>query len=254
VKIGVCRLCQLKRELCDSHALPNSAFRLLFRESDGKAVVLTDDDKTPAHYSSDSWDTQLLCSECEDKLNMNYDKYGINVFKGLIGKSRNNDAGVTFTGIDRQRLRMFFLSLLWRISVSSHESYRNIDLPYNWENELFHALRDGKKVRGSVFTVAIYKLRDSKGGFTHDALRDFIIAPFARKYEDFLSVCFTFFGFFVEIFLPKVPSKYSKRLGVLSGYGSIFCVPYQEVLDVPEIVAILAKALQKHDSGLSRVD
>lgn len=255
MRYGTCRLCRNEGDLCESHALPHSQFNYVLQKSQGKAIVVTDDEATPVQYSSDTWGADLLCSACEGKLNRQYDSYALGVFRGHIGSSKRGTAGVTFTNIDRKRLRMFFLSVLWRISISSHESYSNIDLPYKWEDELHAALLHNRQVPSSSFTVAVYRLYDSTAtrGFTHEDLRSFIMAPFARKYENFTSICFPFLGFFVETFLPRLPKQFHRRSGVLAGTSPVFLAPYQEVLAVPEITAILVRGLQKHEQGLSQV-
>lgn len=254
MRIGICHLCRKTSELCNSHALPDSLFNYILRASNGKAIAITDDQTSVIQYSTDTWDTELLCKTCEAKLNRNYDSYGIGVFRGRIAMSRRVEVGVTFTGIDRQHLRMFFLSVLWRISISSHQSYGNIDLPYQWEDELHDAFLNEQKIPSSRFTVAIYRLRDSTAvGFSSDSLREFVMAPFARQYKGFISVCYLFFGFFIEIFLPRLPKRFSGQPGILSGTGSIFMAPYREILDVPEIMNLLVRGLVKHESGLTQV-
>lgn len=252
---GFCKLCGNFSALCNSHALPDSAFKYIFRNADGKAVVSVDDLRTPIQYSSDSWDVPMLCMPCERKLNEQFDSYGIGVFRGQVGSSARMQDGVRFTGIDRSRLRHFFLSILWRVSISSHESYANIDLPQRWEDQLHRALKSGTSLPRSQFAVGVYKLKDSTpaGGFTNEHLRSFIVAPFGRKYPNFMSVCFLFFGFFVEIFIPGLPAKFRSRPGVLTGSTPIFLAPYQEVDAVPEIMQLLVKALAKHKRGLSAV-
>lgn len=126
MRLGTCHLCRQHRKLCDSHALPNSVFNYILRKSDGKAVAVTDDPATPIRYTVDTWDTELLCQKCEEAFNNRFDRYGIGAFRGQISTISRGPEGVTFTGIDRRRLRMFFLSVLWRISVSSHPNYSNI--------------------------------------------------------------------------------------------------------------------------------
>lgn len=253
MKQGYCRLCQQIKPLCHSHALPNSAFRLIFRNAAGKAIVAVDDHSTPLHYSSDSWDTHLLCRQCEQILNDRYDSYGIVIFRGKVGKSTRMADGVRFQGIERQRLKMFFLSVLWRISISPHECYFNIDLPSEWEDMLCGALKAGKNVPSSFFHVGVYKLNDTTGakGFTHEHLRSLVVAPFARQYPEFKSVCFLFFGFLIEIFLPAIPKEFRGRIGLLNGTSPIFMAPYQDFNAVPEIMNMFVRALAKHKSGLS---
>lgn len=255
MRLCICRLCSKAGELCESHALPQSQFNYVLRKSEGKAIVVTDDEQTPWHFSSDTWGADVLCSACEGMLNRQYDSYALGVFRGRIASSQRGRYGVTFTNVDRKRLRMFFLSVLWRISIWHHTSYANVDLPYLWEHALHEALVRGRQVANSRFTVSIYRLRDSTAirGFTHDSLRDFIMAPFARKHENFTSICFPFFGFLVETFLPRPPKSISSRRGVLAGASPVFMAPYQEVLAVPEIMAVLVRGLQKHELGLSRV-
>jgi len=247
MRTGLCRLCLQRRLLCSSHALPNSLFNYILRQNAGKAIVITDDVTSPARNSSDTWDVELLCDDCERKLNRNYDAYGMAVFRGHEGSVRTYDHGVDLLQIDRRRLRMFFLSVLWRVSVSSHTSYSNIDLPYSWEDDLRRALDEEKSVPDSRYTVALYKMRDSTpvGGFSNEDLRGFIAAPFARNYGAFISVCFPFMSFFVETFLPRVPAQYAKRRGALYGRSPVLSVPYVEILEIPEIMCTLVSALRK---------
>ena len=244
---GICKLCLRRRQLCDSHALPNSAFNYIFRKNAGKAKVITDDVTTPARNSSDSWDVALLCEDCEKKLNRKYDAYGMAVFRGQEGKVRADHAGVEVMNIDRRRLRMFFLSVVWRVSVSDHPNYSNIDLPHAWEEELRRAFGEERTIPGSRYTVALYKMRDStpSGGFSNEDLRSFIAAPFGRSYGSFVSVCFPFMSFFVEIFFPCAPAPFAKRRGVLFGRSPVLPMPYVEVFDIPEIMNTLISAVRK---------
>ena len=184
MKQGLCKLCYQLRALCNSHAIPDATFKHVFRQGSGKAVVALDDAKTPIRYSSDSWDVAMLCSDCEGKLNTQYDSYGIAIFHGSLGQMKEMKDGISFKGIDRQRLRMFFLSILWRSSVSWHESYGNIDLPTELESQLRDALATDTKLPASVLNVAVYKLKDSSppNGFSDEHIRSLVVAPFARKF------------------------------------------------------------------------
>lgn len=254
--LGGCKLCEERKDLSLSHSLPASAFNCIFSRplASGRAVSVTHDAMTPNKYSSDSWDVYLLCRDCEKHLNEAYDSYGIGVFKGEQCMAKRNDFGVTFSGIDRQRLRMFALSLLWRISVSTHDSYSNIDLPHEWERQLHTALKSRACVRSSVFTVGVYRLRDSHGisSFSMNDLRSLVLAPFARDFQVCISICFVLFGFLIEIFLPRLPSKGMRTNGALVGMSPVFLAPYQEVAAFPELLALLKAGIEKHEAGLSR--
>lgn len=253
---GLCRLCLRTENLCNSHALPDALFGHILRENHGKAIVVTDDLYTPIQYSSDTWGSTLLCQACESALNERYDHYGISVFKGLQGSVYRGREGVTFLKVDCRRLRMFFLSILWRMSVSTHDSYRNVRLAPAWEEDLRSALAAQRIIPPSRYQVSTYRLIDSskEGGFTSETLRKFITAPFPRRSttHDVVSVCYVFFGFLVEIVMPKRPSPYGRMEGVIKT-GPVHFSPYLEVLQVPEILAVLVRGLAKHEKGLSKV-
>jgi hypothetical protein len=251
MRTGLCRLCLNRRPLCASHALPDSAFNYILRKNAGKAIVITDDATSPARNSSDTWDAELLCEDCEQKLNRSYDAYGMAVFRGHEGSVRADRDAVDFLRIDRQRLRMFLLSIVWRVSVSNHPNYSNIDLPHAWEEDLRRAFDEERKIPDNRYTVALYKMRDSTpvGGFSNDDLRSFIAAPFGRSYGSFISVCFSFMSFFVETFFPSTPAQFAKGRGVVFGRSPVLSVPYVEVLEVPEIMNVLVSALRKELEG-----
>jgi len=107
MSIGQCRLCLNQRPLCNSHALPNSVFKSILRKNAGNAKVIFYDVTTPARNSSDTWGAELLCKDCEAKLNHKYDAYGMAVFRGYEGRVVVHAEGVDLLSIDRQRLRSF---------------------------------------------------------------------------------------------------------------------------------------------------
>lgn len=254
MKTEPCRLCRLNKPLCNSHALPDSLFKYILRKNSGKAIVVNSDKNTPVHYSSDTWSDKLLCNSCEAKLNASFDDYGMKVFRGHKGSIVPENLGVNIVGVDASRLRMFFLSILWRVSISRHNSYKNIDLPYAWEEDLRLALEIGRKIPESRYHVALFKLHDPtpQGGFNNEALRSFISAPFARRARDFVAICFPFLGFYIEIYMPKLPKKYSNRPGILHR-GTVHFAPYMDALEIPEIMEIMVNGLRKHEDGLSKV-
>ena len=252
---GVCPLCEQNKELCDSHALPNSVFRFLFKRGSGKAVAFVDDETTNIDYSSDSWSEFLLCKECEGDLNDRYDRYGISVFRGNACKVQRNATGVTFSGIDRQRLRMFVLSVLWRMAISPHWAYGNVDLPYEVEAEIRDALREKRNVRPVVAEVGLCRLKESTGikSLSMENLQRILVAPFPRDFIGFRSVCFLLFGFVIEVFIPRPPRKITRGIGMASGSSPILFAPFQEVAAFPELLHLLVRSLEKHEQGLSRV-
>lgn len=252
---GKCQLCDKIKDLCDSHSIPDSALKYLFRRSSGKAISLIGDDETAIQYTQESWDVPLLCKSCEENLNESYDLYGLLVLRGNACEVKKTSYGVTFTGIDKNRFRMFILSTIWRISISPHKCYGNIELPNELEEELKNGIVTQRQAKKSLFHVALYRMTDSSGvqGFSNEELRGLVCAPFARQFPNLFSMCFVMLGFFVEVFVGKMPKKFRSKPGILNGSSGIFMAPHIELLDIPELVNVLGKCLEKHEQGNTKI-
>jgi hypothetical protein len=251
----VCPLCELDKDICRSHALPDSAFRALFRSGSGKAVTIVDDQSTKNAYSSDSWWTRLLCCDCEADLNDRYDNYGIGLLNGRGCDVKQCASGVTFSGIDRERFRMFVLSVVWRMAISPHHAYEGVVLPYEVEAEILLALRKNRNVRPYVAEVGVCRLAESSGSasLSDEGLRRMIVKPFRRSSAPFHPVCFLLFGFVIEVFAPRPPRKAIRGFGMACGTSPVLFAPTQEVAFFPEVLQLLVRGLDKHEQGLSTI-
>lgn len=252
---GTCALCLRHRDLCVSHALPEALFRFLFKRGSGKAVRVVDDQSTRTGNSSESWSDHLLCKECEADLNQRFDSYGINVFTGLFCSIRTTSAGTTFTRIDRQRLRTFVLSVLWRMAASSNEAYARVQLPHGVKEEIRAALYEKRRIRSSVAEVGITQLKGSSEVpvLSEENLKSMILAPFIRKHGAFDSIGFLFFGFVIEVFMPRPARQYMSGIGVATGTSPILLAPFRDVSSFEPLLNLLVRGMDKHDQGLSKV-
>lgn len=252
---GRCHLCEQLAELCNSHAIPNAQFRPILRQGNGSAITTTDDAATPIALSSDSWSTDQLCSCCEALMNSEYDSYGISVFKGAVGSIRKTSSGISFGNIDVGRVRMFILSVLWRMSTSVHHSYLNAHLPTELKQTLRVALFSRRKYTASKLHVRVKRLHDStpKDGFKSEDFRSIVMSPFIRDHDKYYSICFLLFGFFVQVYIPSIPASERQRKHILAVNSRVFFAPLVEFVDVPELFELSVRTLEKQINGLSRL-
>lgn len=252
---GRCLLCEEFAELCNSHAIPNAQFRSILRQGSGSAVMVRDDATTPIARSSDSWSTFQLCSTCEALMNAEYDSYGIAVFRGAAGSVRRTASGISFGNVDVGKVRMFILSVLWRMSTSVHHSYLNAHLPVVLKNSLREALFLRQKYTASKLHVRVQRLHDStpEGGFRSEDFRCVVISPFIRSYDKNYSICFLLFGFVIQVYIPSLPATERQRQHTLSANSRVFFAPFVEFVDVPELLQLGVRSLEKSNNGLSRL-
>jgi hypothetical protein len=252
-----CKLCLAKAELKNSHAIGDSVFKRLYRKksNSGKAIVLTLDDEN-IKYSSDSWSEHQLCNSCEKLLNTSYETYSLGVLRGKKVEVDKTSIGIKFSKIDQHTFILYFLSILWRMANSNHESYKNAVISESDSEYLRVAILNKSKIPSGKFSIKISRVIDytKNKGFSSDSIKELIVSPFPRNYENNnYSVCFMFEGFFIEIFMPSLKLKERNIVGVLNKQKSILIAPYLDIFKIDEIVKLMAINYGKQRQGRSKV-
>ena len=126
----ICQLCGKRDKLCNSHILPKSFTRRM-RAGAPQVKWVVVKDKPRALTSNGEYTDHLLCKSCESMLSKNYEDYGTQLFVNKRNIDENN-RHIFFTNFEYQKYYLFIVSILWRASVSSLETYRHIQ----WFSEL----------------------------------------------------------------------------------------------------------------------
>ena len=122
--MGLCAYCGLHKHLCNSHAIPDGAFRVA-RMHTGALLEFVDDDLTENKMTQSSWQAPLLCAACERHFARRWDEFGMKALQGKLPSVEGRPArppeatthGVNFHDLDQGRLLKFFVSILWRASL-----------------------------------------------------------------------------------------------------------------------------------------
>lgn len=122
-----CKLCLKNKKLQLSHIIPKFIIKLVrdkelnYRFLEIKNNQINKIQDGPKEY--------LLCHECEQKIGIyeNYFKETIHLNRQHTSKV-HDDQYLIIENINYQKIKLFFLSLLWRMSVSSLEEFQNIEI------------------------------------------------------------------------------------------------------------------------------
>lgn len=79
MKIDICKLCEKEKELRNSHVIPRAVFKRALEGHNFGRMLNHKHNKVI--NTQDQWATYLLCAECEHKLNVNYEKYALEVLR-----------------------------------------------------------------------------------------------------------------------------------------------------------------------------
>lgn len=245
-----CALCRQVKVLKKSHVIPNAAFKKIKRSLHGKSIVMTDDDHTPIQYSSESWWEYLLCGECEDLISR-HERYFFDAIRRNKPQRREiHSQGLTLKDISYHNIKLFLESLIWRAGVSSQDHFHKVVLHPTWLEDLRTSLHSERPLSQYKYGCKISKLNDpTPGGFSRDSLDQLVISPIQRIKKSTVSYLFVIEGFLLEFFCPAIPFSRSRDYGIIRKTNNCF-IPYQPICDIPEIMRLMVKSLDKEHKGM----
>lgn len=127
-----CQLCGLSKKLIKAHPIPESFFRQL-RDDSGPPRLMTDRPGVfPKRAPIGIYDKTILCGSCE-KIFQLWDDYAqLLLIQEFDTANKIEDSGKTlayvFPRYDYAKLKLFFISVLWRAAVASHSFYAKVRL------------------------------------------------------------------------------------------------------------------------------
>ncbi len=128
--------------MIEAHVIPESFFRP-FRAGGEVPLLLTNTEgQYPKRSPIGVYDSGILCDQCEPGFGP-WDTYAQEFLKSMPSNAVEIQQGKQVIGYEvasyrYDLLKLFFISLLWRASVSKHLFYKNVRLgPYETEAKKF---------------------------------------------------------------------------------------------------------------------
>lgn len=139
---GVCRLCRKHGTLRMSHIIPEFLYKPLY-DSKHRLCRLSTGGRPARPYEQKGPRERLLCPECEGQFST-YERYARGVLYGgePVDITTTNRTGMEM-GVDYRRFKLFELSLLWRLGVTSLPDFKDAHLGCH-ERRIRRMLRDEK--------------------------------------------------------------------------------------------------------------
>jgi hypothetical protein len=156
----VCRFCGVERALIKAHIVPEAFFRALH---DGSGVPQLHTN-TPGAYPKRApvgvYDKSILCRECDNRFSP-WDNHAQQVLLRDFAETlaifhEGTKIGWRIDRFDYRLFRLFFISLLWRASISTHQYYRRVSVgPF--ENKLRQMITDREPGAAETFGINLAK-------------------------------------------------------------------------------------------------
>jgi len=164
----ICKMCLQNKEGVDSHIVPAGFYRFIKDDSDEPLEVRPlEEGKYKRRSYTGIYDNTILCSDCE-RLFQNFDDYAQRLLlpnpKGAeyILNQKGETRGFKLNAVNYDYLKLFFLSVLWRASVSNREEFVKVDTgPF--EEELKRMIKSRNPGTQDDFSVVVSRFNDYLG-------------------------------------------------------------------------------------------
>ena len=123
-----CQLCLQPAELVDSHIISEFMYKRMYDQKH-RFFALSANPDTHDQLIQKGLREKLLCTRCDNGILGKYENYARRVLYGgeaITTQVMGND--LRLTGLDYAKLRLFFLSLVWRMSISAHPVFAKVSL------------------------------------------------------------------------------------------------------------------------------
>ena len=128
-----CKMCLQERRLVDAHIIPRSFYKPMISGAEPPNIISSASQFRRKKVRIGVYDKTIVCAECEDRFN-DWDNYAPRL---LLSKAtpmsefkdeQGTPLALAIEEVDYEKLKLFFISLLWRISASSHLFFSQVRL------------------------------------------------------------------------------------------------------------------------------
>jgi hypothetical protein len=130
-----CKYCgEIFPKLAKAHIIPRSFYKVV-RGDDKYSIELTigESYENKKNWQSGIHDSKIICEECE-KLFCEFDTHGYKVLSEALSQkkiwhdSNGHTCAYLVEKVDYHKLKLFFLSMLWRAHASTHIFWEHVKL------------------------------------------------------------------------------------------------------------------------------
>ncbi|MFH0984279.1 MAG: hypothetical protein V1882_01960 [Candidatus Omnitrophota bacterium] len=163
--VGFCKLCKTEKVLIGAHIIPKSLY-MLEPSKEPTKLVSNNPGEYPKKCPVGVYDQNILCENCDRNIGK-WDEYAAQLFRreftenNYILDSDGAKLAYRVGSFDYDKLKLFYLSLLWRAGVSSQAFFSKVNLGI-YEADLHAMILKESPGSADQFSVVISK-------FDHDS-------------------------------------------------------------------------------------
>lgn len=169
--MGLCRLCEKEAKLVKAHIIPKFMFKKMKDEDNVFYEVTYNLDTGHSKKKKtqiEDYDKGILCEKCDNNiLGGIYENYAKKAMYGggdlpievtPLCTNYINDDGFEYSickNFDYQKLKKFYLSILWRASITKRPFFKDVNLGHKHEERLRTILLNNENISDNEYPIVI---------------------------------------------------------------------------------------------------
>jgi len=194
--ILACKLCGGEKKLVKAHIIPKSMYRQMYINSESPEMYSNKKGIHPRKSHVGEYDQGIVCEACE-ALFSPWDDYAQELLLAeyqdgdFFVDANGNKRAYTFNTFNYVKLKLFFLSLLWRADASSRPFFRRVDIgPFR--NGLRQMILQKNPGSAEDFGVVLTRYSDEIG-------QSILMDPHKQRFEHVNYIQMYFAGYIAYI-------------------------------------------------------
>lgn len=238
-----CKLCLQERKLIKAHVIPRSFYKPMISGTEAPFLTSNDPKFRRKKVRIGIYDQTIVCAECEDRFK-HWDNYAPRL---LLGKAtprnylvdeKGKQVGFTIESYDYEKLKLFFMSLLWRVAASSQYFFSQIRLGSH-EEALRKMILRADPGDEDTFSSILCQWDDPLA-------EHFLLYPHRQRYEDINYIRCYLNSYVVEIKVDKrATSEFNKNFMLKPDKPLGVIIRELKISHEYEVMRAIAKAQKK---------
>ena len=213
----ICKGCNQEKKLIKAHIIPE-AFFVGLRDNGKSPLLVTDTGSYPERAPIGVYDKTILCHDCEQRF-QDIDSYGQDLLLKQQHKNIEKNGsivGYEIQGVDYDLVKLCFISILWRASISTQMFYSHVTLG-RFEDIAKKHIWSRASGAPEEFSFLLAKFTDEKFGTA-------MLDPHRERWEGINYYRFYLFGYILHIKVDRRQTPQCFRPFVLKSDGNIFVI------------------------------
>src|SRR4030042_2626638 len=213
-----CKFCLQEKKCVEAHIIPGSFFRIIKQDKEPIYILSPKEFQSITHNGI--YDKTIVCEDCE-KLFSPWDDYAHSLLIANFPKDKSFMDGEKILAhiierFDYHKLKLFFISVLWRASASNHKYFSHINTgPF--EDKLKKMILHNDSGDKNTFSIIFTK-------FDNESLGTAMLNPQKEKLEEINYYAFYLGGFKVFVKVDNRDSSELMKNFILTHDGPLYVV------------------------------